>query len=60
MTSPTPAPDVMRDYIIKLTAFLVDNPDFARLAEEARGYVGALSNDGKAPAPEASAKRDSA
>ena len=60
MTSPTPHPEVMRDYIIKLTAFWIDNPDFTRLAAEARGYVGALSDDGKAPAPQASAERDSA
>lgn len=40
---PTPDPAVMRDYIIKLTRYYVEAPGWFELAEEARGYVAALS-----------------
>lgn len=32
----------MRDYILRMSAFFMDNPAWTALAEEARGYVGAL------------------
>lgn len=39
MSSPAVA---MRDYIDKLTRFWFGNLEWVRLAEEARGYIGAL------------------
>lgn len=39
---PTPDPAVMRDYILRMSAYFMGNPGWAALAEEARGYVGAL------------------
>ena len=41
-TMPTPDPAVMRDYIDRLTRFYIDNSAWVALAEEARGYIGAL------------------
>lgn len=42
---PTPDPAVMRDYIDRLTRFYIDNAEWVRLANEARGYIGALKED---------------
>lgn len=39
---PTPDSAVMRDYIDKLTRFYIANAKWVALAEEARGYIGAL------------------
>ncbi len=41
--APTPDPAVMRDYIERLTRFFIDRPEWITLAEEARGYIGALT-----------------
>jgi hypothetical protein len=38
---PTPDPAALIDYIDKLTRFYMANPEWVRLAEEARGYIGA-------------------
>ena len=45
--APTPDPVVMRDYIDRLTRFFIDRPEWVALAEEARGYIGALSPRGE-------------
>jgi hypothetical protein len=51
---PTPDPAVMANYIDKLTRFFIDNTEWVRLSEEARGYIGALephsASDAKNPA----------
>ncbi len=39
---PTPDPATMRDYIDKLTRFYFENPEWVKLCEEARGYIGAI------------------